>query len=144
MNLKNVFSLSLLLALPLVAAAQTNAVAPGPPRAGTPIPPRGRAASAPTAPPAVLPAAAARGTAAAPANAAGAIPRPPAPAGTNLVPAPPAPPNALSAAPGDLPEMFHYNWSMPLEQVLDEIYRPARSHALRSIRPTPRAFPKTS
>ena len=63
MNLKNVFSLTSLLALPLATAAQTNAPAPAP------------------APP----------------------------------PAAPAPPE---------PADIHYNWTMPIEQLLDEVYAP--------------------
>ena len=125
MNLKNVLSLSLLMVLPLVAAAQTNAIAPGQPRVGTPIAPRAPRMApslAPVAgvPPAVVtPQPAARGAAAALPNAAAMAAQPPKPAGTNASPAPPAP-----AGSAEQPEMFHYNWSMPLEQVLDEIYAP--------------------
>jgi len=84
MNLKDVFSLSLLLALPLAAAAQTNASAPG---------------------------------------------QPP--------PIPPPPPRAAPAEPADI----QYNWSMPLEQVLDEIYAPLVGRtSLHSSDPA--SFPK--
>jgi general secretion pathway protein D len=122
MNLKKVFSLSLLMALPLAAAAQTNIPAPGQPQSGRPIQTRPRplpstnnvSPAAATAPPAIPDSSAA----AVPANAAdnaAQLPQLPQPVALPPNPAP-------SAAPE--PADIHYNFTMPFEQVLDEIYAP--------------------
>ncbi|MGA2557675.1 MAG: secretin N-terminal domain-containing protein, partial [Verrucomicrobiota bacterium] len=115
MKLKNVFSLSLLMALPLAAAAQTNAPFPVPPQAGTPIQPRTNrpplSTNIPSPDAAPTPAANAATTAAQPA------PPPP-------IPAPRAP--VAPAAPATPPEPadIKYNFTMPFDEVLDTIYAP--------------------
>ena len=107
------------MALALAAAAQTSPSAPGRPQAGTPIPPRpGRTAPATNVPPAVpMPPAPAPGSSspAAPVNTAAAMVPPPQPAATRPNPAPAAPPE---------PADIDYHWSMPVEEVLEDIYAP--------------------
>jgi len=110
------------MALPLAAAAQTNIPAPGQPQSGRPIQTRPRplpstnnvSPAAATAPPAIPDSSAA----AVPANAAdnaAQLPQLPQPVALPPNPAP-------SAAPE--PADIHYNFTMPFEQVLDEIYAP--------------------
>jgi len=143
MKLKNIFSLSLLLSLPLAAAAQTNAARQGQPQDATPIgPPAPAAPATPIAPPSTRtppalppagnlppaarnPAAAAPGSspAAAPVNAAGTMPQPPQPGVTPTNRAPAAAAAPAFAAPLEEANI-KYNWSMPVEEVLDEIYAP--------------------
>jgi len=138
MKLKNVFSLSLLLALPLMAAAQTNSTPQGPPQGATPIAPTPFTRTPPAAGPAgsLAPAAGNPAPAApvapapvAPVNAAGTGARTPQPvaASTNRAPAAgtnaAAPAAAVPAAPAEEANI-KYNWSMPVEEMLDEIYAP--------------------
>jgi general secretion pathway protein D len=125
MNLKRALLLFLLSAMPLATIAQTNATIPQPGR-GNRLPiPRTRAGGAPTntvAAPAV--------PAPAPAVPAGlpTLPTPDAaapaqPAADAAVPPVPAPAPAAPAAPPEEP-YIKYNWTMPIEEVLDEIYSP--------------------
>ena len=120
MNLKKVFSLALLVALPLGAAAQTNSAGPGQPQTGTrinrprrtaPVTYTNNAVSAVPKPAAATPPDSTTTT-------------PPANTATNAgQPSQPMPAAPASAAPAEVADI-KYNWTMPVEQVLDDIYAP--------------------
>jgi len=93
------------MALPLAVAAQPSPPAPSQPQAGTPIPPRPtRTAPAPGP-----------SSAAAPVAAAATMVQPPQPGAISPNPPPVAPPE---------PADIKYNWSMPVEEVLENVYAP--------------------
>ena len=126
MKLKNVFSLSLLIALPLMAAAQTNSAGPGQPQTGTRISrPRTRTSPATNNVPAFpqLPVTPSASTEKPATNAADAATAPPQPTAAPAAPASADATNATAAAAPE-PADIHYNITMPVEEVLDEIYAP--------------------
>jgi type II secretory pathway component GspD/PulD (secretin) len=136
MKLKNVFSTFLLMALPLLAAAQTNFPV-------LPVPPPGRGVqrtrtrtspATNTVAPVVTnaPAATAESSPEAATNSAAEMLAQPAQPATSpdnpaaaalAVPAAPVAANPAPAAPAE-PADITYHWTMPIEQLLDEIYAP--------------------
>ena len=132
MKLKNVFSVSLLMALPLLAAAQTNSSGTrlGQPRTRTAPPPINAAPPVP-APAAPGPDSSAEAAANNPAPVAA---QPPLPAASSTIPAPAAVKEE---------RYIRFHWTMPIEQVLEDIYAPLVERTpLRAAQGAAGAIPK--